>query len=209
LSFRAKNEDGCLSENYKAGTRFEDLIELYEFDRQLRILIVDAVERIEVAFRARLNDTMALRHGGHWFMQKTLFSDKRDKKTGKLVFDHEVFIEKAYEEAKRNKESLPIRHYYVNYGDPILPPCWMLSEVLSMGTWSKAYGMLSDRADQKAVAGCFCTSPPELASWVHALTNLRNTCAHHNRLWDRRFITCPSKKKNLRGIVDANDRLFK
>jgi abortive infection bacteriophage resistance protein len=47
-----------------------------------------------------------------------------------------------------------------------------------------------------------------MTSWIHALTNLRNTCAHHSRLWDRRFVTCPSKKGNLRGIVDANDRLF-
>jgi len=208
LSLRVEGEDRFLTENYRAGTQFEDLIELYEFDRQLRIRILDAIERIEVAFRARLNDTMASRHGSHWFMQETLFSDKRNKKSGKLVFDHQVFIEKAYGEARRNKESLPIRHYYQKYGDPILPPCWMLSEVLSMGTWSKAYGMLANRADQKAVADHFCTSPPELASWIHALTNLRNTCAHHNRLWDRRFVTCPSKKKNLRGIVDKNDRLF-
>lgn len=115
---------------------------------------------------------------------------------------------KAEEEARRNKESLFIRHYFQEYGSPVLPPCWMLAEALSMGTWSKAYGMLAERSDQKPVADFFRASPPELISWIHALTNLRNTCAHHSRLWDRRFVTCPSRKGNLKTAVTTNDRLF-
>jgi len=81
LSFRVEGEDISLTENYRAETQFEDLIELYEFDHQLRIRILDAIERIEVAFRARLNDTMTSRHGSHWFMKKNLFSDKHTFRT--------------------------------------------------------------------------------------------------------------------------------
>ena len=136
------------------------------------------------------------------------FSDKWDDKTGNLIFDHQEFLLKAEEEARRNKESLFIRHYFNTYGSPNLPPCWMLAEALSMGTWSKAFSMLSDRADQKPVSDFFRASPPELISWTHAFTNLRNTCAHHSRLWDRRFVTCPSKKGNLKSTITANDRLF-
>ena len=207
LSFRLEDSKGDLTENYQEGTRFEDLTELYEFDRRLRALILDGIEHVEVSFRARLNDSMALKHGPHWLMEGSLFNGKLNKK-GKLAFDHEAFIKKTSDEARRNKESLPIRHYYKKYGDPNLPPCWMLSDVLSMGSWSKLYGMLSERADQKAVADNFCASPPELTSWIHALTNLRNICAHHNRLWDRKFVICPSKKKNLKSIVDKNDTVY-
>lgn len=208
LHFRIPDAVGKLTERYLAGTRFGSLTELYEFDRHLRLLVLDAIERIEVAFRSRFNDTLASRHGSHWFMDASVFSDKRDDKTGELIFNHEEFLAKTYEEARRNKESLSIRHYLKNYGEPPLPPCWILGEVLSMGSWSKAYGMLADRAHQKPVADAFRASPPELTSWIHAMTNLRNTCAHHSRLWDRRFVTCPSKKGNLRGVIDANDRLF-
>ena len=208
LQLRARDESGKLTDDFHPGTRFEQLIELYEFDRHLRLHVLDAIERIEVAFRSRFNDTMAERHGPHWFMDPGRFSDKRDDKTGALLFNHDEFLAKAYEEARRNKESLSIRHYFKSYADPPLPPCWMLGEVLTMGTWSKAFGMLADRADQKPVAEFFRASPPELTSWIHALTNLRNTCAHHSRLWDRRFVTCPSKKGNLKGVIDANDRLY-
>lgn len=208
LHFRLHDTHGKLSENYRPGTRFDSIIQLYEFDRRLRLLVLDAIERIEVAFRTRVNETMASRHGSHWFMNPDRFSDKRDKNTGHLIFNHADFLSKTLEEARRNKESLSIRHYFANYSDPPLPPCWMLGEVLSMGNWSKAFGMLADRADQKSVAEAFHASPPELISWIHALTNLRNTCAHHSRLWDRRFNTCPSMKGNLKSVIDSNDRLF-
>jgi abortive infection bacteriophage resistance protein len=208
LHFRIRDARGNLSENYQAGTTFDSLIELYEFDRHLRLLVLDAIERIEVAFRSRVNETMASRHGSHWFMDPLRFSDKKDKNTDQLIFNHGDFISKTLDEAKRNKESLSIRHYFATYSDPPLPPCWMLGEVLSMGNWSKAFGMLADRSDQKPVADAFHASPPELISWIHALTNLRNTCAHHSRLWDRRFNTCPSMKGNLKSVIDSNDRLF-
>jgi abortive infection bacteriophage resistance protein len=208
LQFRVKNSSGKLADEFIPGTRFQTLTDLYDFDRRLRLLLLDAIERIEVAFRAILNDSLAALHGSHWFMDANRFSDKRDGKTGKLIFDHQEFLSKAYEEASRNKESLSIRHYYLNYGDPPLPSCWMLGEVLSMGTWSKAYGMLAERSDQKPVADAFRSSPPELASWIHALTNLRNTCAHHSRLWDRCFVSRPARKGNLKLIVDDNSRLF-
>lgn len=208
LHFRIRDEAGRLTDNFQPGTRFDHLTDLYEFDRQLRLLVLDAIERIEVAFRERFNDTMADRYGPHWFMEPARFKDKLDSRTGEPVFNHAEFLAKAYEEARRNKEPLPIRHYFANYGDPPLPPCWMLADALSLGTWSKAFGMLADRSDQKTVAAFFRSSPPELVSWIHALTNLRNTCAHHSRLWDRRFVIRPSKKGNLRGVIDSNDSLF-
>lgn len=40
---------------------------LYVFDRELRLAVVDAVERIEIAFRAQLSQTMSKQHGPHWF----------------------------------------------------------------------------------------------------------------------------------------------
>ena len=208
LQYRLRDSTGKLIDHFSPGTRFEDLTDLYEFDRHLRLLVLDAIERIEVAFRSRMNDTLASLHGPHWFLDPSRFSDKRDEKTNNLIFDHQEFLVKAEEEARRNKESLFIRHYFKEYGSPVLPPCWMLAEALSMGTWSKAYGILAERSDQKPVADFFRASPPELISWIHALTNLRNTCAHHSRLWDRRFVTCPSRKGNLKTAVTNNDRLF-
>ena len=203
LPFRERNDDGTLSDRFVSGTRFEDLVDLYEFDRHLRLLILDAVERFEVAFRTRLNNTMAAKHGPHWFMDDALFSKKADGE-GKLLFDHSEFLEAA----KKHQQTPFIRKYLASYTDPAYPPCWMLAETITFGTWSRAYGMLVSNQDQKPVSDGFRTSVKEMASWSQAITDLRNKCAHQSRVWDNRFVSGPRKKGNLAGVVSDNQCLF-
>lgn len=74
-----------------------------------------------------------------------------------------------------------IKHYYDKYGDPELPPSWMVFEVLSFGTVSLAFKSLT-RQNQKPVAKAFGLDGAVLASWLHALSYLRNLAAHHQRL---------------------------
>lgn len=203
LHFRQRDAKGELTENFIAGTRFEDLVELYEFDRHLRLLILDAVERFEVAFRTRLNNTMAAKHGPHWFMDDALFS-KKTGGDGKLLFDHSEFLEAA----KKHQQTPFIRKYLATYTDPPYPPCWMLAETITFGTWSRAYGMLIDNQDQKPVSDSFRLSVGEMASFSQAITDLRNKCAHQSRVWDSHFGSGPRKKGNLRKVVTDNSRLY-
>lgn len=203
LHFRERGSDGKLTENFIKGTRFEDLVELYEFDRHLRLLILDAVERFEVAFRTRLNNAMAAKHGPHWFMDDALFSKKTDG-TGKQLFDHTEFLEAA----KKHQQTPFIKKYLATYTDPPYPPCWMLAETITFGTWSRAYGMLVGNQDQKLVSNAFRLSVEEMASFSQAITDLRNKCAHQSRVWDSHFVSGPRKKGNLRKVVTDNSRLY-
>ena len=52
--FRQRNADGKATDNYISNTKFEEPLALYEFDRQLRLLVLDAIERIEVALRTKI-----------------------------------------------------------------------------------------------------------------------------------------------------------
>lgn len=58
-----KQDDG----RYLAGTRFETIRDLYERDRRLRLILLDGIERVEVAVRCAVSNTFALRYGtfGH------------------------------------------------------------------------------------------------------------------------------------------------
>jgi abortive infection bacteriophage resistance protein len=203
LHFRERDDEGALSERFKEGTRFEDLISLYEFDRHLRLLILDAVERFEVAFRTRLNNAMAAKYSPHWFMDETLFSKKEDN-AGNLLFNHTEFLEAA----KRHQQTPFIKKYQATYDDPPYPPCWMLAETITFGTWSRAYGMLVNNQDQKPVSDAFRLSVMEMASFSQAITDLRNKCAHQSRVWDSHFVAGPRKKGNLRGVITDNSRLY-
>ena len=203
LHFRERDASGELTENFIPGTRFEDLVKLYEFDRHLRLLILDAVERFEVAFRTRLNNTMAAKHGPHWFMNDALFSKKAGP-DGKLLFDHSEFLEAA----KKHQQTPFIKKYLATYDDPPYPPCWMLAETITFGTWSRAYGMLVDNQDQKPVSDAFRLSVREMASFSQAITDLRNKCAHQSRVWDSHFGSGPRKKGNLSKAISDNSRLY-
>src|SRR5665213_2432750 len=110
------------------------ILDLYIFDRALRLLVMDAVERIEVAVRASISNGMCHRYGTHWFMYKSRFHQS---------FDHNKFISHLRDDLKLdgngelpNTKDVFLRHYYEKYNSPEFPPCWMISEILTIGKWS-------------------------------------------------------------------------
>ena len=104
------NADG--SHRFLAGTTFDDVLGLYVFDRKLRLAVMDAVERIEVAVRALLSQTMSELHGPHWFMTAAHFVPS---------FRHAQFISRVkddigHDSARAAMRQTFIKHYYDKYG---------------------------------------------------------------------------------------------
>ena len=58
-----------------SGTSFDDVLGLYIFDRKLRLLVLDALERVEVATRAAIGDHMSLVGGPHWYEDARHFTN--------------------------------------------------------------------------------------------------------------------------------------
>ena len=70
-----------------------------------------------------------------------------------------------------------------------MPPSWMALEVVSFGSLSRLYELLVKDDQKKAVAKELGLNKVDiLENWMHAFSNLRNCCAHHSRIWNRRFI---------------------
>lgn len=125
------NADGA--HVFLPNTRFEDVVDLYVFDRKLRLLIIDALERIEVAVRATVSQLMGERIGAHWYLDRAPFFP---------AFDYDDFLDRlkkdiGHDHSRKAVRQIFIQHYYDNYTDPALPPSWMVFEVLSLGTVSK------------------------------------------------------------------------
>jgi abortive infection bacteriophage resistance protein len=172
-SFPFRNPD---SETFRPGTTFEAVWRRYTFDRNLRLLVLDAIERIEVAARALLAHHHSLVHGPFAYAEDgtSLSFDSSDER--------EKFLEHLRQEKERSREQF-VRHFNVRYGDPYLP-VWMATEIMSFGTMLTFYR--AARPTVKArVAEPF--SVPELVftSWLLTLNTVRNICAHHGRLWNR------------------------
>jgi abortive infection bacteriophage resistance protein len=161
---------------------FADIIDLYCFDRRLRSLIFNAIEMVELAIRTRIVFEFALEtKNSHWFLDKSLYFHKDN-------FDR--ILKSIEEEIKRNNEDF-IAHYNKKYGEPDLPPAWMTLEVLSFGTLSRMFSYFDGKSEpSKKIAQTFgLPNSSILENWLHGISVLRNYCAHHSRIWNRRFMS--------------------
>lgn len=108
---------------------FEQIIELYVFDRKLRLLIFDAIEKIEISLRTQIIYHFALTHGSHWQLMPELYRDP-------MRFANH--LDSLQKEIDRSNETF-IDHYKSKYTSPTEPPSWMSLEVSSMGLLSKIF----------------------------------------------------------------------
>jgi abortive infection bacteriophage resistance protein len=191
---------------YKTGTKFEDIMECYDFDRKLRLLVIDAIERIEISIRTVITNELATKHGPHWYLNKRLFLKE---------FKHKTFIAKIKKgtlykpnavNKPQNKQERFFQHYYNKYSEPKFPPIWMVGEVISLGTWSLMYSNFIDRQNQKNISKHFGINHLILESWLHTLTYLRNLCSHHNMLLNRRFNFTPKISKDFEHQLKNNSK---
>ena len=157
---------------------FEQIIELYVFDRELSQCIFAALEKIEIALRTQIIYHWAMKNGSHWQTDASLYRDS---------YKFASHINSLSNEVNRSHETF-IEHYQKSYTNPIEPPSWMSLEVSSFGLLSQMFTNLKKCPEKVAVAKHFGLNDVTiLENWFHCFSNIRNVCAHHGRLWNRRF----------------------
>lgn len=193
------------ADNFVPGTTFEEVVALYEFDRKMRTLIYDGIERIEVALRARIGELLIAK-GALSYKDRSYFREN---------FQHQDWLETAEKRVDRaRKRSQAVAHYAANYDDY---PFWVLADVLDFSDISILFdGLLLE--DQRSISHSFgfridpdqlnsrqkksYYNQDPLARWCEQLTVLRNTCAHHGRLWNRHFT--PASTNAFRTIQELS-----
>lgn len=181
---------------FKAGASFDDVLALYVFDRRLRLLVMDAIERIEVSLRGSWAHHLAMKYGPHGYLDPSHY-DRADH--------YAKAFTTLIEEIERSKDTF-IVHYRTKYSDPEHPPIWMTAEVMSLGQLSKWLGNLKLRADRQAIAKPYGLDEKVLVSLAHHLTYVRNICAHHGRLWNKQFtvtMTVPNSPGSLKLAMNS------
>jgi abortive infection bacteriophage resistance protein len=193
---------------------FDHILDTYLFDRDLRLLVFDTIERIEVAIRTQFVYTMAMTYNNsHWHDDKSLFKPPYKNYQGYYVDpynDFQKIISKAID--TKNPEVF-IKHYINKYDSPKNPPSWMSIELLTVGELSRIYNGLAKNSDKQKIADFFGLHRNTFKSWLHSLTYVRNICAHHSRLWNREFAIRPEILKKpkfpwIDSIYNNNGRIF-
>jgi abortive infection bacteriophage resistance protein len=175
---------------FMPGTTFEDAVALYDFDRKLRLLLADALERIEVSLRVevayRLGECDTFAH-----LRESAFnpsSTARPSRQG-LRNAFEDWQAKHRSLVERSREDF-VQHYREKHGPDL--PIWVAIEVWDFGAVSQLLAMMKV-PDQQAIARRYgVPNARAFITWVRALSYLRNLVAHHSRVWNRNMVSEPS-----------------
>ena len=185
--WRLMEADKC-QHIFKPGFRFSQVMSLYHFDEELRMLVFSAIQRLEITIRTRLIRLFSERHGAFWFMNSALAGSE-------TMFQNN--LNRLQEELNRSEDEFILEHFR-KYDSPSMPPVWKTMEVASLGTLSKLYANMNDSAAKKAVSRSFNIPKFEyMCTWLRCMTVIRNICAHHARLWNTNIVVYPCLPKRM------------
>lgn len=185
------------SDCYIPGTSLEKILRIYEFDHDLRILLLDIIEGVEILVRSRLAYCFALKHGPFAWTHSDLFPNFNP-----AYDDFGRWKDKLAEQTRRSREQKAnedtVVHFFKKYGDEHADlPVWILVEIMDFGaTLSFFRGVDIDIRKEVSLS---LDQPEEVVlSWLLSLNTVRNRCAHHARLWNWQLgipVKLPQPKK--------------
>lgn len=186
---RSTRPDGstrkAVEDDFKPGAEFQTIVELYVFDKRLRLLMLDVLERIEVALRTDVALQLGL-HDPHAHRKLANFDGKftRPANTGKSK--HDDWLSRLDKHAQNSKEQFA-EHFQKKY--PQCPmPIWIAVELLDFGSLSFLISGMQT-SDLREIAKRYGIPRPELLpKWIWSLSFVRNVCAHHSRLWNKPLV---------------------
>ena len=180
---------------YFDGVTFERIWKIYEFDRELRVLLFSIIEEIELYLRAQISYYHAHTYGATGYLCPENYDGKHN---------HEKFMEIVSDSIYAHRNTPIVKHHNKEYGG--IFPIWVIVEFLSTGAMSKFYADLQEKDRKNLSREMFGVHQDVLESWVRCLTDLRNICAHYSRLYYAIFTSHPAFPRKMGRVSDK--RLF-
>lgn len=172
---------------FKENSKLSDVISLYNFDRELRIIVFDAIEKIEISLRTKLIYHLSHEFGPWWFENLEIYQNVPEAAKTLAVLA---------EELERSKDVFIKEHNKKHRDDKRFPPAWKTLELTSFGALSRIYGNLKNniRSKNTIAEELGVVNHTFLPSWLQSIAQIRNYCAHHSRLWNKNL---PGRPKLL------------
>ena len=171
---------------YREGTSFETVMHIYDFDRLMRSLLLTGLEEVEITMRANISNYHALKYGALGYMNEASFDNRHN---------HKTFLKKIDRMIESNTGEQLVTHHMKKYGGAF--PLWVIMELFSFGNLNIFYSDLKVE-DKRAIAeNAFGLSYRCVENWLQCLSELRNRCAHYNRLYADPFPSAPRQIPDL------------
>ena len=162
-----------VTHNFEEDVLLEDIIDLYYFDFDIKMLLLRYIYRIEVHFRTQLVYYVS----NHYKNNNTWFSDPK-------IVNNEILQEfnSIYYKLRTNNNIL-IKHHSKYPGE--FAPAWKVFEFLTFGQIFKFYTNLKNTELKKQIAGIYGFRDIALLNnYLISLVNIRNICSHNGVLFD-------------------------
>ena len=186
---------------------FEQAVKLYIFDKKLRLLALDAIERIEMAVRVDIAYCLGkldpLAH-----LQANRFHGNFSRRLAreKNQTAHQIWLGKYEECIRRNAKTAFVEHHSNEYGGQL--PVWVAIELWDFGMMSTLYAGMKT-IHQDAIAKKYgAASGKTFAKWLRSLNHIRNIAAHHSRLWNANIVDRSNVPPHLAGYQLDNAKPF-
>ena len=189
-------------------TTFQNIIDIYEFDHEMRHILLNYINKIEVTVKSIYSYEFTKIHGPIGYRTSAHFSNLKE---------YSRIINKAEEQKeRRHPHEAFLKHFIDDLNQEV--PLWAYIELLTISDISCLYA-ISEPNIKTSVAnamGLTLKNGPELlGKFMHSMTIIRNLCAHGSRLFNRLFEQKPSLNKRelslLRTLPDGtkdNSHLF-
>lgn len=185
---------------FRPGTTYRDILRLHECDSILRRLcFFEGIDRFELLFRNKMSERLSARFGSHPYFHAAAFAGaaRHNQALQRMI---QVFEDRKSKDARA-------RHYSETYDGPSLPPIWLMKEFMTFGTAARVYGCLSNTIRSEIARDFGVPSLDVFNSWVPCFVDLRNRCAHHDRLFNHRFQKQPQRIRRADIPVAASQTL--
>ncbi len=196
--FRLSNyfQPFCVEKDrYEEGTTFENIMRVYEIDRRFRSILIGALEEIEIALRAAISNYHALKYGALGYLNATNFDFRHN---------HNAFCGKIRHLVEANEDREFVKHYNNKYRGDF--PLWVIMELFSFGTLAFFYKDMHNGDKKELADEYYHCSSSELDNWIFCMNELRNYCAHYNRLYGNTFTV--DTKPPLERVYELQPNLF-
>lgn len=162
---------------------------IYRFDKKLRLLIFNEIEKIEVAVRSAIvNIGCSMTGNPFWMTDGSNFIDASKFRHTMDLIDSEL---------RHSREDF-IVHFKQTYSDTY-PPAWILAEVLPFGFITNIYSNIKTTKIKKCIAQRFGLQVAPFESWLTIVTLTRNSCCHHARVWNKQNTIRPMIPNRITG----------
>jgi len=200
--FAFKNDDGT----YKNNTSFEDIYSLYNFDKSLKLIILDSILEIEQKLKTVYTNNYSIRYG---FKVKDVLNSSNYNTSN--IYLSEILLNLNKQLNEFGKKNKAVIFYQKNHS---FVPLWVYMKVLSFGLVRDMFyvSKSSDKDHMKGKLTSECVNSSEVENMLRLLVRVRNICCHDDILLsfidDKIGIKNTKYHKEFNLIKDRNNNVI-